>query len=401
MKAGFTPPLTLLAAFLLFATGAGAQSLSLTLLADLPAEIQESSGLELAAGGAYWTHNDSGSEPLLYRINAAGAITRTLRVTNALNRDWEDLTRGPDGALYIGDFGNNDNLRTDLRVYRIPDPDTWPSDSVEAQVIEFHYPEQTAFPPPATQRHYDAEAMVYLGGRLLIFTKNRTEPFSGISRIYSLPVAAGNWPAVLVDSFQTGASSMLQGWVGAAALSPDGERLALLGYDRLWLFTCANGRPFTRGVVQTLSFGPGLTQKEGLVFEDNQTLAITDENLFGFLPGRLYRSDLSAFLPSDCCPAPEGLSASASGSGYLLSWHAVPGADAYRLQAQVEGGPGLARLSTDTALWIPGPPAAAQARVQARCGDQISERSAPIPFGTAIRNLVWRRPGARLRSGGL
>jgi sugar lactone lactonase YvrE len=35
------------------------------------------------------------------------------------NIDWEDITKDKDGNLYVGDFGNNDNERKDLCIYKI------------------------------------------------------------------------------------------------------------------------------------------------------------------------------------------------------------------------------------------------------------------------------------------
>jgi hypothetical protein len=89
-------------------------------IATLPGEVNESSGLAVAQPGkSYWTHNDGGSKPALYEVDARGKLLRTLDLPGLRNRDWEDLARDAAGNLYIGDFGNNNNTRRNLKIYRL------------------------------------------------------------------------------------------------------------------------------------------------------------------------------------------------------------------------------------------------------------------------------------------
>ena len=87
-------------------------------IASLPAILNESSGLENAGSGEFWSHNDKGGNPELYRFDTLGMLEQTLRITNASNVDWEDMTIDDAGNIYIGDFGNNNNERTDLKIYK-------------------------------------------------------------------------------------------------------------------------------------------------------------------------------------------------------------------------------------------------------------------------------------------
>src|SRR5690606_33877479 len=88
------------------------QSVSSVVLAPLPEVLTESSGLESNADYSFWSHNDSGNAPKLIRIDTLGQVLQQLEI-DAINVDWEDMTKDVDGNLYIGDFGNNDNVRTD------------------------------------------------------------------------------------------------------------------------------------------------------------------------------------------------------------------------------------------------------------------------------------------------
>ena len=87
-------------------------------IGTLEDEIQETSGL-LFVGDELWTHNDSGNENRLYQLDTmTGAVLREVLIANAENEDWEDITQD-NQYIYIGDFGNNEGTRTDLRIYRI------------------------------------------------------------------------------------------------------------------------------------------------------------------------------------------------------------------------------------------------------------------------------------------
>src|SRR5206468_2956607 len=91
--------------------------------------VREASALAASrrAPGVYWTLNDSGNEPLLFAFDASGRNLGTFRVDGARNVDWEALQVGPrrDGgfALYIGDSGDNDRIRRESAIYRVPEPD--------------------------------------------------------------------------------------------------------------------------------------------------------------------------------------------------------------------------------------------------------------------------------------
>ena len=91
--------------------------------------ITESSGLVASRTnpGAYWTHNDSGDGPFIYAFDTRGDSHGVFRVTGAQARDWEDIAIGPGpqsnrSYLYIGDIGDNDELRSEVVVYRVLEP---------------------------------------------------------------------------------------------------------------------------------------------------------------------------------------------------------------------------------------------------------------------------------------
>ncbi|MDD4737089.1 MAG: hypothetical protein PHP44_13410 [Kiritimatiellae bacterium] len=89
--------------------------------------LRECSGLARSACSLdlFWTHNDSGDDPLLYLIDLQGRLRSTLRVRDAKAKDWEDLASGEfDGKtwLFVADIGDNKLKRKHVRIYVLEDP---------------------------------------------------------------------------------------------------------------------------------------------------------------------------------------------------------------------------------------------------------------------------------------
>jgi hypothetical protein len=275
---------------------ASGQNLTLREVCSLPASLSETSGLESTGPNQFWTHNDSGGQAALYGLDTLGNITRTITLSNATNVDWEDISRDSNGNLYLGDFGNNNNDRKNLRIYKIPSPAGITGNTVSAGIIQFSYPDQKAYPPADNQKNFDMEAMLFFKDSLYLFSKNKTLPFNGYTKLYRLPTQPGMYTAVLVDSLYTGTDA-IAGQITAAAVSPDGKRVALLSYTKLYVFGGFTGSAFFKGQLTQLDIG-SLTQKEGICFADNCTIYITDEEFFS-TGRRLYKANI--------CPLTTGL----------------------------------------------------------------------------------------------
>ncbi|MBB6370545.1 hypothetical protein [Chryseobacterium shigense] len=130
-------------------------------------KIKETSGLSILNGKLY-TFNDSGNAPEIFELEESSGSIKNIFTIPAKNKDWEALTN--DGKnFYIGDFGNNGGTRKDLEIYKVPFQDGSKNDSITK--ISFYYPEQTEFIPKYTDNDFDAEAMIYLNGKLHLFTK--------------------------------------------------------------------------------------------------------------------------------------------------------------------------------------------------------------------------------------
>lgn len=210
----------------------------------LPPDFVEVSGLYITAPDSIWWHNDSGDRPRLLLTDGRGRVKQRIVLPGIQNRDWEDITADDTGYLYLGDFGNNLNRRTDLRIYRYH-PRTRQLDS-----ILFRYPDQQSFAPPLAQWNFDAEGFLWFRDSLHIFSKNRVGAGNYYSKHYTVPAHPGQYTAILRDSLL-----LPKRVVTGAALSPDRKQIALLSY--FYRMTFLGFLPKTRTTIWTLSDFPG------------------------------------------------------------------------------------------------------------------------------------------------
>ena len=243
-------------------------------------QLSEISGIEFDKRHRLWAINDSGDDPVLYLLDENGDIARRVVVSNAKNIDWEDMTQDAFGHFFLGDFGNNDQSRRWLTIYKIENPIDIKGDSTEAEVIKFTYPEMDGKEIAPAERNFDLEAFVEYEHNLYLFTKNRTSPFDGITNLYRIGNYAANFDAELIGSFQTCTTLEKLCWVTSAALSPDRKMLVLLDSTSLWLFENFEGDNFFSGDVSRIDLGL-VTQKEAVTFYDSNTIVFTDEAFKG------------------------------------------------------------------------------------------------------------------------
>ncbi|MEO1218045.1 MAG: T9SS type A sorting domain-containing protein [Bacteroidota bacterium] len=189
-------------------------------LSSLDNVLTEISGFEYL-NNTLIGHTDSGGENALYEINPVdGSVVRKVVISNASNVDWEDLTADAT-HIFIGDFGNNDGNRQDLKIYRISQQDFFSLDTVSAETLSISYAAQTNFSSMRFQTNYDAEAIVAVGDSLYLFSKN----WGNLrSYVYSLPKVPGQYALDIRDSLE------VQGLITGADYDPLMDRLSFCGY---------------------------------------------------------------------------------------------------------------------------------------------------------------------------
>jgi hypothetical protein len=251
----------------------------------LPKHINEASGLEITKEGNLWTHNDGGA-PMLFCIDQNGAVKKSLQL-NHPNSGWEDLTVDANGNFYIGAFGNNKNDKRELKIYKIPNPDSITEKVFTAEIIKYHYKDQHTFPPSNAGKNFDMDAFAASGDKLFLFTKNRTTPFTGYTKVYSLPQTPGTYDITPIDSIYLGSGPMMDHWVTGADISDDGKTLALLSHQCVWIIKDFADNHFSSGSITRINFNH-LSHKAGLCFVNDHELVIVDELELGFLGGKVY-----------------------------------------------------------------------------------------------------------------
>jgi hypothetical protein len=258
-----------------------------TIVAPIDSLIAECSGLDYTGGTHFWAHNDGYGDNTLYRISNSGVYTRSLVISNATNYDWEDITHDADrDYLYIGDFGNNNCSRTNLRIYRINYPVSTSPASVTADEIYFSYPDQTLIPSP--WYNFDAEAFFHHNNHFYIFSKADSTAI-GYTKLYRVPDQPGTHVATLIDSFYTNDR------ITSAEINQDSSAVVLLANNRIHLFTGWSGDNFFTGNYTLLRFSTSWTQKEAITFYTRTTVWMADES--DGVSNYLYRVDLSAYIP--------------------------------------------------------------------------------------------------------
>lgn len=254
-----------------------AAKLAVELKHTLPGPLQESSGL-CYTDGNLWSFGDSGNPNSIYKIDSAtGAILQTVTITNFSNTDWEDLT-ADSLYLYIGDTGNNDGNRSDLKILRIKKSDlvsTAAQLNVLADPIKYAYADQTSF-SYNSNTNFDCEALIALGNYLYVFTKDRGDLKT---RCYQLPKTPGTYSVSPVSSFD------VDGKITDATYNAATGELALLGYmdqkanSFIWFFNGYEGDHFFAGAESRVTIGRSSDewQTEGLVYISPTRLLLSCE----------------------------------------------------------------------------------------------------------------------------
>jgi hypothetical protein len=288
MRKQFTATALALVCMVMFAAQSStALSVSATVKGSLPSLLVESSACDYTGGTHFWSLNDSG-DPSIHRIADDGTLTKTITITNANNRNWEEITHDVNrNYMFIGDFGNNNCDRTNLKIYRIPYPNSASPSTMTADQICYSYPDQHRFPSP--WMNFDVEAFIHFGGQLFLFTKADGSAI-GYTKMYVLPDVPGTYVAMLVDSFYTNDR------ITGAAISPDQSTVCLIANTRIHLFRGFTGNDFFHGNHTLISIQGGWTQKEGVTFGSNNEIYMTDENSGG--GNHLYYVDLSPWVPA-------------------------------------------------------------------------------------------------------
>jgi hypothetical protein len=196
---------------------------------DAP-DIDEASGIASSAinPDVFWTHNDSGDSARAFALSRTGALMATLYFDAKTPTDIEDMAIedvGPgESALYFGDIGDNDAVRTSVTIHRVAEPKlVSPSGPPPAPVTITAASEKMQVTYP--DGPHDAETLLFdpITKDLFIVTKllfgrasvHRVGPFAGGASVRTEVIAR------VGVSFATG-----------GAISRDGRLIAIRNYGQ-------------------------------------------------------------------------------------------------------------------------------------------------------------------------
>jgi len=232
----------------------------------------------------FWVINDSDCAPELLAYNMTGELKKNLHISNASNKDWEDLAED-EHYIYIGDFGNNYGDRKDLRVLRVLKTNMANKTELAVDSINFAWADQQNFSTRNKRHDFDCEAFFAYGDSLYFFTKNWANKKT---RLYSMSKSPGDYKLKPITEFDVDFT------VTGADITTDGKTVALVGYKNyrtyMMLFTNIEGENFFAGNALRLDLESlGGAQTEGLVFTDKNELYINTEETRQ--PQALYKVD--------------------------------------------------------------------------------------------------------------
>lgn len=242
--------------------------------------------------GQFWLHNDSGTEPVLYRLDSAGHVLARSRVALANARDWEDVasfTVNGESGLLIADTGDNGGVREEVSLLAVREPNYEASDTPLpiAWELQIRWPDGPR----------DVEALAVDSERreILLISKKRVP-----AELWSLPLPAWDsatlqqptpQPIALLNGIEQPSSAVqskatptdrYRAQVTAADIDPSGHWLAVLTYQRIYLYERRNDQNWADAVQsqpRRIDFG-WLPQAEALCFDVHErAIWVTSERL--------------------------------------------------------------------------------------------------------------------------
>jgi hypothetical protein len=194
-------------------------------------EIKESSGLTASeCQDVLWTHNDAGNGPLIYAMSLEGKHLGTWHVEGARAIDWESITsiKAKDGkcSLIIGDIGDNDEARTELELYRVPEPAASPetASSSGANPLKTEAAQSMKYSYPDGKNNAETILVHPQSGDIYVVTKKKT----GKAAAYRIKPSFGDAAVVKAERVaEVAVPSKPEGLLTGGSISPDGKRIML------------------------------------------------------------------------------------------------------------------------------------------------------------------------------
>lgn len=226
-----------------FAAGVSAGSVSVSAL-------DECSGLVASRNNAsvLWAHNDSGDTARIFAIDTQGRLLGTYNLTSASHTDYEDIAIGPGpltnvSYLYVGDLGDNDENRSNIRVYQIPEPAVYARQYTNPPTVGVKGVRSITLDYPDSAHNAESLFIDPGTGDLFIITKESTT-----SRVYSTTQAALNSGTNVILTFVRNLSFDIP---SSADISATGKEIIIRQEEFARLWTRTNGQSISNALAGT------------------------------------------------------------------------------------------------------------------------------------------------------
>ena len=175
-----------------------------------------------------WTHNDSGDSPRIFAISTAAKVLAIYGISNAVNRDWEDICTGSINGnpyIFIADIGDNLAQYDTLTIYKIPEPFVNENQPIQndiltaSETIRYRYPDGKR----------DAESLMFdkLTNDLYVVSKREDSV-----RVYRLPYPQPIQGVATAEKVATLPLTMIVG----GDISVNGTAILLKNYSKVYYF---------------------------------------------------------------------------------------------------------------------------------------------------------------------
>lgn len=179
--------------------------------------LNECSGMAWL-GGAFWAHNDSGAEAVLYRSETPDfKDPQVFDVPLADSVDWEELAV-LEGDLLVCDTGDNRRNREHVSLYRVR-YDAEKKTIARVATYDVQYPDGC----------HDCEGVCVIDGKVHMFVKNRGEKVTAVFRLDELKTASMNTPVAVGEL-------VLEAGEQITAADISGDDVLLLSYTHIYQY---------------------------------------------------------------------------------------------------------------------------------------------------------------------
>jgi hypothetical protein len=226
--------------------------------------LVELSGLvaSRAHPGVLYAHNDSGDTARFFAISTSGAPLGEFTLDGGSAHDWEDIGLGPcptGTCVFLGDIGDNNTVRTDYAVYRVPEPAVAADAGVGVTPVTW---ERLPYAYPGGAKHNCESLFVHpVTGRIYLITK---ELGGNPSHVYRFPEPlTPGVEATLVDVAPLTVPTASDNALTAADVNPCGTAVLLRMYNRMVELRLPDGADFETIFAQTPIEVPHANEPQG------------------------------------------------------------------------------------------------------------------------------------------